>query len=196
MERGDDESLDFFARKGGESLLRVLSKGAGRWKDIELQAGVSPRTLSQRISEALEIGLIVRKKQLRGGARYKLTEKGKDALNILPEKIREGDILEPQEHEPREDQVLIFFPRCPLCHQSNSKLRIAREGRKDAMLCLSCGAKWHLKIKGDQSLKEAKLVEQGADGQGANLINETHKPDFWLRQALKGHTTWPENTVP
>ena len=65
------------------------------------------------------------------------------------------------------------------------------EGRKDHLLCFSCGAKWHIKVKNDGSLTEAKLVAEGADGQGANLLDKSYKPDVWLRKALKGSTPRP-----
>jgi hypothetical protein len=92
-----------------------------------------------------------------------------------------------------EDPILMYFVRCPVCHGPKSKLKQMREGRKDHLLCFSCGAKWHIKVKNDGSLTEAKLVAEGADGQGANLLNESYKPDVWLRKALKGSTPRPSN---
>jgi hypothetical protein len=90
-----------------------------------------------------------------------------------------------------DDPILMYFVRCPVCHGPNSKLKQMREGHKDLLLCFSCGAKWHLKVKSDGSLTEAKLVAEGADGQGANLLGESYKPDVWLRKALKGSTPQP-----
>lgn len=194
------EVLDFIGRKGGYNLLKALEDKPKRWKDIENLVLVSPRTLSQRISGAIDLGLIDKVKQLRGGTAYRLTEKGKNILIGLSEKTREGYILEPQPsikktesaaERQNQDPVLMYFPRCPVCHGSKSNLKQLHEGRKDYLLCFSCGAKWHLKLKDDNSLTEAKLVAEGADGQGAGLLDESHKPDFWLRKALKGSTPWP-----
>lgn len=150
----------------------------------------------------MELGLIDKVKQLRGGTAYRLTERGTNVLVALSEKTREGYIVEPQSSMKEaksaveiqdEDPILMYFQRCPLCHGPKSKLRQIREGHKDNLLCFSCGAKWHLKLQGDGSLKNAKLVAEGADGQGANLLDESHEADFWLRQALKGSTPWPKS---
>ena len=123
-----------------------------------------------------------------------LSEKtGEDYVVESPTKVESG---ESAVEERDEDPVLMYFVRCPVCHGPSSKLKQTREGRKDHLLCFSCGAKWHLKLKGDGTLSEAKLVAQGADGQGANLVDESHKPDFWLRKALKGSTPWPEEAAP
>ena len=192
------ELLDFLSRKGGYELLRAVEEGTKRWKDIEKTVLVSPRTLSRRISEALELGLIERVKQLRGGMAYRLTEKGRNVLMSISEKTPEGYITEPPPEKEKakliidEDPVLMYFPRCPVCHGPQSKLRQIKRSRKDYLLCFSCGAKWHLKLKSDGTLIEAKLVAEGADGQGANLLGKSHEPDYWLRKALKGRTPWPK----
>ena len=195
------EVLDFFGRKGGYDVLIALEGKPKRWKEIEKVVLVSPRTLSQRISGAMELGLIDKVRHLGGGTAYTLTDKGKNVLMVLSEKTQEGYIVEPQSkikkskstvEKQNEDPILMYFLRCPVCHGPKSKLKQIREGRKDFILCFSCGAKWHLKLKDNGSLTNAKLVVEGADGQGANLLDESHEPDFWLRKALKGSTPWPK----
>ena len=195
------EVLDFLGRKGGYDVLKALEDKPKRWKEIEKVVLVSPRTLSQRISQAMELGLIDKVKKLRGGTAYRLAEKGRNVVISLSEKTPEGYIVEPKSNikksksiteKQNEDPILLYFLRCPVCHGPKSKLKQIREGRKDQLLCFSCGAKWHLKLKGNGSLTEAKLVAEGADGQGANLLDESHEPDFWLRKALKGSTPWPK----
>lgn len=193
--------MDFFGRKGGYDVLIALEDKPKRWKEIEKVVLVSPRTLSQRISGAMELGLIDKVRHLGGGTAYRLTDKGKNVLMTLSEKKREGYIVEPPSkikeskstvEKENEDPILMYFLRCPVCHGPKSKLKQIREGRKDYLLCFSCGAKWHLKLNSNGSLTEAKLVAEGADGQGANLLDESHEPDFWLRKALKGSTPWPK----
>lgn len=196
-----NEVLDFFGKRGGYDVLVALKDKPKRWKEIEDVVLVSPRTLSRRIYGAMELGLINKVKHLGGGTAYRLTEKGKNALVILSEETPGGYFVDPQPNIKRQvfppekrngESVLMFFPRCPLCHGPQSKLRQIRQGIKDHLVCFSCGAKWHLKLKGDGSLARAKLVAEGADGQGADVLDEDHQPDFWLRQALKGTTPWPD----
>jgi len=195
------EVLDYFARRGGYDVLVALKDNPKRWKEIEKAVLVSPRTLSRRIYGAMELGLINKVKHLGGGTAYRLTDKGKNALVILSEEIPGGYFVGSQPNikkltsateKQKGETALMFFPRCPLCHGPQSKIKQIRQGRKDNLVCFSCGAKWHLKLKSDGSLEKARLVAEGADGQGADVLDESHEPDFWLRQALKGSTPWPD----
>lgn len=200
----DYEVLDFFGKRGGHDVLIALKDRPRRWKEIEKTVLVSPRTLSRRIFEAIELGLINKVKHLGGGTAYRLTEKGKNALVIFSQETLGEYFVGSQPNIKKSpftikkqnvESVLAFFPRCPLCHGPQSKLRKIRQGRRDNLVCFSCGAKWHLKLKGDGSLAQARLVAEGADGQGADVLDEQHEPDFWLRRALKGSTPWPNKEL-
>ena len=200
----DYEVLDFFGKRGGHDVLIALKDKPRRWKEIEKVVLVSPRTLSRRIFQATELGLLNKVKHLGGGTAYRLTEKGKNALVIFSEENPGGYFVGSQPNIKKSlfttekqnvEPVLAFFPRCPLCHGPQSKLKQIRQGRRDNLVCFSCGAKWHLKLKGDGSLAKAKLVAEGADGQGADVLDEQHEPDFWLRRALRGTTQWPNKEL-
>lgn len=57
------------------------------------------------------------------------------------------------------------------------------------LICNECGAKWHInygKTIFDLRFKWAKLVNANTSGGGSELLQEEHKPEFWLHMALEG----------
>jgi DNA-binding transcriptional ArsR family regulator len=67
----------FLEKKGTYEFLRLLKENPRRWKTLEKELALSPRTLSERISQALELGFIEKVRRLKIGATYyRLTKKG------------------------------------------------------------------------------------------------------------------------
>ena len=81
---------EWFRRKGSYTLLDTISETPKTWKDLERRLDLSPRTLSRRLREAEELGLIYRKPRLTNGRMtYRLTEKGKKTLQYAKTYLEE-----------------------------------------------------------------------------------------------------------
>jgi DNA-binding HxlR family transcriptional regulator len=74
----------FLEKKGTYEFLRLLKEKPRRWKTLEKELALSPRTLSERISQALELGFIEKVRRLKIGATYyRLTGKGNDIFEAM-----------------------------------------------------------------------------------------------------------------
>jgi hypothetical protein len=74
----------FLEKKGTYEFFRLLKENPRRWKTLEKELALSPRTLSERISQGLEFGLIERVRRLKIGATYyRLTKKGSDVFEAM-----------------------------------------------------------------------------------------------------------------
>ena len=74
-------------------LVHDLSEGARRFSELEHScAGISPRTLSERLRALEQEGILVRRSYAESPPRveYELTQKGKDLLPIIGEMRRFG----------------------------------------------------------------------------------------------------------
>jgi DNA-binding HxlR family transcriptional regulator/ribosomal protein L37AE/L43A len=87
IERTDLHEPDvakFLEKKGTYEFLRLLKEKPRRWKTLEKELALSPRTLSERISQALELGFIEKVRRLKIGATYyRLTKKGSDIFEAM-----------------------------------------------------------------------------------------------------------------
>jgi len=78
---------NFLEKKGIYALLSSVEKGDKQWKDME-PSFRSPDTLSARLRESVDVGLVKRKSALRAEPTravvvYGLTDNGKDVLSHL-----------------------------------------------------------------------------------------------------------------
>jgi DNA-binding HxlR family transcriptional regulator len=84
---GDLEEPDvkkFVEKKGTYEFLRLLKEKPRRWKTLEKELALSPRTLSERISQALELEFIEKVRRLKIGATYyRLTKRGTDVFDAM-----------------------------------------------------------------------------------------------------------------
>jgi len=81
--------VKFLEKKGAFEFLRLLKENPRRWNTLEKELDLSPRTLSDRITQGLELGLIEKIRRLKIGATYyRLTEKGKKTLEAASESTR------------------------------------------------------------------------------------------------------------
>ena len=74
-------------------LVHDLSEGARRFSELEHScAGISPRTLSERLRALEQEGILVRRSYAESPPRveYELTQKGEDLLPIIAEMRRFG----------------------------------------------------------------------------------------------------------
>lgn len=76
----------FLEKKGTYEFLRILKESPRRWKTLEKELALSPRTLSERITQAQELGFIEKVRRLKIGATYyRLTRKGSEILEAMTE---------------------------------------------------------------------------------------------------------------
>lgn len=79
-------AADILGSKWTALILRDLSSGAKRFKDFEASLpGISPRTLSQRLDDLEEKGVVSKESfaEVPPRVEYTLTDKGRDLLPIL-----------------------------------------------------------------------------------------------------------------
>ncbi len=83
-------ALRVIGRKGTFVILETLLKGATRFTALEKALKVSPRTLSERLKELEEQGVVSRQAfpEVPPRVEYSLTEKG-EALKPLLDSVRE-----------------------------------------------------------------------------------------------------------
>jgi DNA-binding HxlR family transcriptional regulator len=87
-------SLSILGNKWTALIVNNLSEGSARFSEIERSLkGISPRTLSQRLDEMEQCGLISKKSYAEVPPRveYTLTNKGKDLFPILKSMAEWGD---------------------------------------------------------------------------------------------------------
>lgn len=74
----------FLEKKGTYEFLRLLKERPRRWKALETELALSPRTLSERITQALEMGCIEKVRRLKIGATYyRLTRRGNEMFEAM-----------------------------------------------------------------------------------------------------------------
>lgn len=74
----------FLEKKGTYEFLRLLKESPRRWKTLEKELPLSPRTLSERISQAQALGLIEKVRRLKIGAPYyRLTKRGNEVFEVM-----------------------------------------------------------------------------------------------------------------
>jgi len=79
-----DEAFRLLGRRWGPEILTQMSRGMARYSQLEKALpGMSPRTLSARISEFERAGLIVRTPKDRVRVSYVLTRKGREFMKEL-----------------------------------------------------------------------------------------------------------------
>jgi DNA-binding HxlR family transcriptional regulator len=79
-----DEAFRLLGRRWGPEILTQLSHGMTRYSQLQkVLPGMSPRTLSVRISELQKAGLISKKDDGRARVSYVLTSKGKEFMKAL-----------------------------------------------------------------------------------------------------------------
>ena len=74
---------DFLRRKGSIEILCELEKNGKSFNEFNLD--ISPNTLSSRLKEALELGLVEQRvcREERSKIKYYLTDKGKELLKTI-----------------------------------------------------------------------------------------------------------------
>jgi hypothetical protein len=70
------ETSDFLGRKESRSLLESVHKQPQTYTELKSQVDLSDRTLSRRLEDAQNLGLMKKQSYNNGRSRYKLTEKG------------------------------------------------------------------------------------------------------------------------
>jgi DNA-binding HxlR family transcriptional regulator len=88
-------ALAILGNKWTALIVKELSEGCVRFSSLEQSlAGISPRTLSQRLDEMEQLRLITRKSfaEVPPRVEYTLTQKGKDLLPILKSMAVWGDM--------------------------------------------------------------------------------------------------------
>lgn len=82
-------------------------------------------------------------------------------------------------------EVLTYFSYCPLCYTYGAiishKSPLSGLGGKDHIICINCGAKWH--IKGS---KWAKLEKTSFNSKGKEFLRKKCKLEFWQKMAYDG----------
>lgn len=79
-------AMEIIGNKWTALILRDLTSGAKRFGELEKSlAGISPRTLSQRLTDLEEHGIITKQTfaEVPPRCEYTLTEKGEDLVPIL-----------------------------------------------------------------------------------------------------------------
>jgi DNA-binding HxlR family transcriptional regulator len=80
------DATRFLEKKGTFEFLRLWKERPKRWKTLEKELAVSPRTLSERITQALELGYVEKVRRLKIGATYyRLTKKGNEIFETMEE---------------------------------------------------------------------------------------------------------------
>jgi DNA-binding HxlR family transcriptional regulator len=83
-ERKPGFDVEFSEKKGTYEFLRLLMERPRRWKALEKELPLSPRTLSERITQAQTLGFIEIVRRLKIGAPYyRLTKKGNEVFEIM-----------------------------------------------------------------------------------------------------------------
>jgi len=79
-----DESFRLLGRRWGPEIIAQMSRGMTRYSQLQkVLPGISPRTLSVRISEFQKAGLIFKAGDGQTRVRYALTKKGKEFVKEL-----------------------------------------------------------------------------------------------------------------
>lgn len=87
-------AMEIIGNKWTALLLRDLMHGPRRFCELERSVGnINPRTLSQRLEDLLEHGIITKQTFAEAPPRceYTLTQKGRDLLPILQQMATWGD---------------------------------------------------------------------------------------------------------
>jgi len=79
--------LKAVSREAGWEILRAVAEGPTRFTHLERSTRVSPRTLSERLKELTELGLIERVAypEVPPRVEYTLTETGRVVIEVLGE---------------------------------------------------------------------------------------------------------------
>jgi DNA-binding HxlR family transcriptional regulator len=88
------KALDTLGNKWTALIIKELATGCARFSTLERNvAGISPRTLSQRLDDMEETGLVTKKAFAEAPPRveYTLTEKGRDLMPVLKSMAEWGD---------------------------------------------------------------------------------------------------------
>jgi DNA-binding HxlR family transcriptional regulator len=87
-------AAEIIAAKWTPQLIYVLSAGVCRFSELQQEVqGINPRTLSSRLDELEDAGIVqkVSFHEMPPRIEYTLTEKGRDLLPILECMVRWGD---------------------------------------------------------------------------------------------------------
>lgn len=98
-------AAEIFTERWTMLILREISMGRGRFSDIKRNTGVASNILSDRLELMVDHGVAIRVEEEREGQRierYKLTQKGVDALPILMAMLAWGDKYAAPRGAPRE----------------------------------------------------------------------------------------------
>jgi len=88
------QALVVVGNKWTALIIRDLTAGPQRFSQLEKQiAGISPRTLSQRLDDLEEVGIITKTSfaEVPPRVEYSLTDKGRDLIPILEQMATWGD---------------------------------------------------------------------------------------------------------
>jgi DNA-binding HxlR family transcriptional regulator len=84
LARPVDPAVSLLARRWGAAILIELDRGGSRYNELlRSLTGISPRTLSARMSEFRWLGVV---RQVKGSSprpHYELTSKGRELLGVL-----------------------------------------------------------------------------------------------------------------
>ena len=85
-----------------------------------------------------------------------------------------------------ESWVRNIFQCCPICGEEHFDFHY---GHPDWLLCLGCGAKWHI-FFGFSSFKHAVLENEASDGRGRELVGKKIDNFTWAKM-VSTHKTLP-----
>ena len=87
-------AMQIIGNKWTALILRDLTKGPNRFHELEKSvAGINPRTLSKRLDDLEEFGIITKKSfaEVPPHIEYSLTKKGEDLIPIVKQMASWGD---------------------------------------------------------------------------------------------------------
>lgn len=85
-----------------------------------------------------------------------------------------------------------YFPYCPFCGEKELDFHYSF---RDALLCPTCGAKWHIYFRITANLSKAVLEVAAHDGQGAEFVGKKIDNSMWRRMALEANARHTRETT-
>jgi len=126
----------------GKEVMTVLDEEPKTWTDLENNLEMSKATLSSRLKELQERGVVEKSEGSNGSSRYGLTAMGQDLLH------QNGELHSPgfagKHTVPKEDGRTLqerLSGECPACHSTNSALS-SFDKQGEHWQCRTCKHKW------------------------------------------------------
>ena len=114
-----------------------------------------------------------------------MSDSGEDYTKYyeIMEKGREMD------HQRKKDKLKSYFHYCPLCYsETGISFQFAEIGGKDRVICLGCGAHWHVYIGLNYNVKWVKLKIANVDGRGGGVTSTAASARILATEGFKEKT--------